>query len=68
MQIKPTALTILLDPKSDVVSRYVARSMPSSFIIDKSGTIRYVHFGYSDKDPHKWREEIDRLIADETKK
>src|SRR5262245_53679312 len=36
IKIKPGALTILQDPKSTVVANYVARSMPSSFIVDKS--------------------------------
>ncbi len=68
MKIKPDALTILLDPKSEVVSSYVARSMPSSFIVDKKGIIRFVHFGYSDKDPVKWRQEIDQLLTEVNKK
>lgn len=61
-------MTILLDPKSEVVANYVARSMPSSFIIDKTGVIRFVHFGFNEKDPVKWREEIDQLLAGEKKK
>jgi thiol-disulfide isomerase/thioredoxin len=67
-QVKTTALTILLDPDAKVVAQYVARSMPSSFIIDKTGTIRFVHFGFSDKDPVKWRTEIDSLLAEIKKK
>ncbi|MFN0118075.1 MAG: peroxiredoxin family protein [Elusimicrobiota bacterium] len=68
MKINPGAMTILLDPKSEVVANYVARSMPSSFIIDKTGVIRFVHFGFNEKDPVKWREEIDQLLAGEKKK
>lgn len=64
IKVHPTAMTILLDPKAEVVSKYVARSMPSSFIIDGRGVIRIVHFGYGEKDPGKWREEINRLLAE----
>ena len=64
MRVKPGAMGILLDPKSEVVAKYVARSMPSSFIIDRNGAIRYVHFGFSDKDPVKWRQEINALLAE----
>lgn len=56
-------MTILLDPDQKTVAAYVARSMPSSFIIDASGTIRYVHFGFSDQDPPKWRKEINDLLS-----
>jgi thiol-disulfide isomerase/thioredoxin len=65
-QVKP-ALAILLDPDAKVVADYVARSMPSSFIIDRDGKIRFVHFGYSDKDPVKWRTEIDSLLNEVNK-
>lgn len=62
MKVTPHALTILLDPGAGVVADYVARSMPSSFIIDQKGIIRFVHFGYSEKDPAKWRSEINQLL------
>lgn len=62
MKVTPAALRILMDPDGKVVSSYVARSMPSSFIIDQNGVIRFVHFGYSDKDPMKWRQEINSLL------
>ena len=62
--VKPGALIILLDPAARVVANYVARSMPSSFIVDSKGIIRFVHFGYGEKDPAKWRTEIDQLLAE----
>ncbi|OVE78152.1 hypothetical protein BVX98_01040 [bacterium F11] len=63
--IESPDMEILLDPKSEVVASYVARSMPSSFIVDKKGVIRYVHFGYSEKDPTQWREELNSLLEEE---
>lgn len=62
MKVTPDAIQILLDPQAKVVASYVARSMPSSFIIDQKGVIQFVHFGYSEKDPAKWRAEIDQLL------
>ena len=53
---------VLLDPKSTVVSSYSARAMPTSFIVDKEGTIRYVHLGFGESDPGKWVTEIDTLL------
>jgi peroxiredoxin len=37
--------------------------MPTSFIIDKEGLIRHVHFGYNKKDPKKWIAEVDALLG-----
>lgn len=63
IKVNPDALVILSDPDAKVVADYVARSMPSSFIVDGKGIIRFVHFGYGPKDPIKWREEIESLRA-----
>lgn len=61
IKIKPSSMIILLDPEAKVVANYVARSMPSSFIVDQQGVIRFVHFGFSESDPVKWRKEIESL-------
>lgn len=53
---------VLLDPQSKVVSSYAVRAMPTSFIIDKEETIRYVHLGFSETDPDKWITEVDSLL------
>jgi peroxiredoxin len=63
MKIKPVALTILLDLISKVVAAYDVEAMPSSIIIDKSGVVRFVHLGFTDKDPMEWRQELDNLLG-----
>ena len=63
-KITVDALKVLWDPDAKVVADYVARSMPTSFILDKTGKIRFVHFGYSEQDPAKWRIEIDQLLSE----
>lgn len=55
-------LHILLDPQAKVIKTYNASAMPTSFILDKNGIVRYVHFGYRDTDPENWSEEIDKLL------
>jgi thiol-disulfide isomerase/thioredoxin len=54
---------ILWDSKSKVVGAYNIDTMPSSFILDAHGIIRYTHSGFHSQDPEQWRQEIDRLIA-----
>jgi peroxiredoxin len=55
-------MIVLLDPQSSVVSSYAARAMPTSFIIDKTGLIRYVHLGFNEADPARWVAEIEPLL------
>jgi thiol-disulfide isomerase/thioredoxin len=57
-----SAFHILWDSKSKVVSAYNIDSMPSSFIIDSRGIIRFVHHGFRTQDPPVWRQEISSLL------
>ncbi len=58
------SLVVLLDPESKVIKHYNALTMPTSYILDKSGKVRFVHFGYNEKDPEKWKQEIDMLVKE----
>ena len=53
---------ILWDPKSKAVSTYNIEAMPSSFILDQKGIVRFVHVSYHEHDPDTWRQEIDSLL------
>ncbi|MBI5562650.1 MAG: TlpA family protein disulfide reductase [Deltaproteobacteria bacterium] len=55
-------MLIVLDPDAKVVASYNARMMPTSFIIDKTGVVRYIHFGYRENDPDTWAEEVEGLL------
>lgn len=55
-------IIVLHDPEASVISKYMAQAMPTSFIIDKSGVIRFVHFGYREEDPAVWVREIEGLL------
>lgn len=55
-------LIVLHDPSASVVSQYNAQAMPTSFIIDKTGVIKFVHFGYREEDPAAWVREIEGLL------
>lgn len=53
---------ILLDPTGAVAGVYDLPKMPTSFVIDKNGTIRYVHEGFEgSSDVSKFRTELDSL-------
>jgi len=54
---------VLFDPETDVVSKFGAVAMPSSFILDGEGVVRYSHYGFNPKkDPGKWQKEISSLL------
>lgn len=53
---------VLLDPDSTIIPRYGARAMPTSFILDKEGVIRFAHYGYRDSDAKEWAAEIESLL------
>jgi peroxiredoxin len=39
--------------------------MPSTFVIDRSGVVRYVHAGYHDDEAEKLEKEVSKLLAEE---
>lgn len=55
-------MVVVFDPAGGVISKYNALAMPTSFIIDAEGVVRYVHYGYNEGDPEKWNTEIDGLL------
>jgi len=55
---------VVLDTDLKVASSYNARMMPTSFIIDRDGVVRYIHFGYNESDPASWANEIDGLLKE----
>lgn len=60
----PEKLKVLFDPRARVISVYGALAMPTSFIVDQSGLIRYVHFGFNEDDPKKWAVEVNGLLGE----
>lgn len=53
---------ILADNEGVIPESFGVSTMPSSFIIDKSGVIRYVHKGYKSGDVGKIKSEIEALL------
>ncbi|MDH5183222.1 MAG: TlpA family protein disulfide reductase [Gammaproteobacteria bacterium] len=51
-----------LDPNGKVAQRYRVKAMPSSYLIDRKGRVRYVHLGFLQKDEKKTEERIKKLL------
>ena len=55
------SLPVLLDTAGSVAATYDLPKMPSSYVIDKKGVVRFVHEGYEPGDVARFKKEIDEL-------
>lgn len=60
----PVTFSVLLDPDAAVIASYHARAMPTSFLIDRKGTIRWVKFGFSKSQISLFETEIANLLKE----
>lgn len=60
----PHRLTVLFDAKGASPAAFGVKGMPSSFLIDKAGVIRFTHMGYSGNIDAIYRREILELLAE----
>lgn len=60
----PHHLTVLFDPTALSAVKFGVKGMPTSFLIDKAGTIRFTHVGYSGDVAETYRREIAQLLAE----
>ncbi len=55
-------LTLLSDPDNKSAIDYDVNAMPTSFIVDRKGVVRYMHRGFDPADTETWRKELDALL------
>jgi peroxiredoxin len=60
----PHRMTVLFDPKGASPGAFGVKGMPTSYVIDRSGTIRFTHTGYSGNVDVSYRKEIAQLLAE----
>jgi thiol-disulfide isomerase/thioredoxin len=60
----PHRLTVLFDPKGLSPTAFGVKGMPSSFLIDRAGNIRFTHMGYSGNVDGSYRQEISQLLSE----
>jgi cytochrome c biogenesis protein CcmG/thiol:disulfide interchange protein DsbE len=60
----PHHLTVLFDPKGVAPEAFGVKGMPSSFLIDRSGIIRFSHMGYTGNVDESYRREIAQLLSE----
>jgi peroxiredoxin len=57
-----SSLDVLLDPAGAVAATYDLPKMPSSYLVDKKGVVRFVHEGYENGDVARFKKELEELI------
>ena len=65
LEARPHRLTVLYDPKGVSPKAFGVKGIPSSFLIDRAGNIRFSHMGYSGNVGDSYRQEIAQLLSEE---
>ena len=58
----PTQIPIIYDPQGNIASDYQLVGMPSSYLIDKNGKIRFAHKGFFTRSKPLYEQEIVLLL------
>jgi peroxiredoxin len=61
----PHHMTVVFDPKGVSPAAFGVKGMPSSFVIDRGGQIRFTHMGYTGNVEQSYRQEINQLLAEQ---
>lgn len=56
-----SSIKVLLDPSGAVAATYDLPKMPSSYVIDKKGVVRFVHEGFESGDVQRFKTELEEL-------
>lgn len=64
LQDNPAAFHIEFNPSGELAQAYQVVGMPSSYLIDKSGQVRYAHTGFFKKNLSQYEQSIAQLIAE----
>jgi cytochrome c biogenesis protein CcmG/thiol:disulfide interchange protein DsbE len=63
VQATGVKFAVVWDKNQIAVKRYNPAAMPSSFVIDKHGVVRYVHTGYGPGDENRIAAEVKALLS-----
>lgn len=59
---RPHSMTVVYDPKGLSPTRFRLKGMPTTYLLDRRGNIRYTHEGFSEKDVATYRRRIESLL------
>ena len=64
----PNSFDVVTDPGQQCAQSFDIKAMPSSFLIDRNGVIRYVHLGFRSGDTDQLRAQVQKILEEEATK
>lgn len=61
---RPHTMTVAFDPQGKAAEAFKLKGMPSTIILDRRGSIRFTHMGYTEKTLAQFRSEILQLLGE----
>lgn len=62
LKARPHEMVVVFDPKGVAPERLRLTGMPTSYVVDRRGVIRYRHEGFAEKDLVEYRRQIEALL------
>lgn len=59
---RPHAMAVVFDPEGRSAKAFGLEGMPTSFVIDRAGRLRFVHSGFTPSTVDSYRREIESLL------
>ena len=63
----PASFTIVSDPDKQCAKGFDVKAMPSSYLVDRTGVIRYSHLGYRQGEAEEFRVLVEQLLVEKNK-
>lgn len=60
----PVDYLMAFDPNGNCPGVFDVKAMPSSYLVDKTGTVRLVHLGFRDGDEATIQQHVEKLLAE----
>lgn len=61
---RPAHFHVLADAEKKCANDFGVQAMPSSYLIDRKGTVRYVHLGFRAGESGEVRDVVQKLLAE----
>lgn len=64
LAMRPHEMLVVFDPRARMLEAFGAAGIPSSYLIDRQGAVRYQHTGYTAATEAQYRQQLDFLLAE----
>jgi thiol-disulfide isomerase/thioredoxin len=64
LERRPHEMPVFFDPKGHAPDAFQVEGMPSSYLVDRRGRIRFKHVGYTSAVGSAYKREVDELLSE----